>query len=202
MKTKYIEYIKEYYEFSPQKKADYLIAAISTENKKMFDIAIEDLHNIIRTTPENIFVNIPDWRTNEYAITKAARIGNVYFVKELLNVGADVNVVADNLKNTTLIRAVQGQILEIVDLLLNAGAKINTQNKLGKTALMIAASMSLSLNDQNSPIIRRLLDATPDVYLKDNFGVNFIDMAKTKPWLDEILNDEYGYLVTSAKFGL
>jgi ankyrin repeat protein len=70
----------------------------------------------------------------------------------------------NNRGNTPLIMAVRGANKDVVELLLNAGAKVDIQNSDGKTALITAAEMGFGY------IVKLLLDAGAVVDMNDNDG--------------------------------
>ena len=91
------------------------------------------------------------------ALTESYDFGNISRSRRLIKAGADVNVI-NKYGVTPMFIASQNGYLEIVDLLLEAGADVNTAHKeSGLTPLWIAAQQG------HSEIIRRLLKAGADV---------------------------------------
>ena len=86
-------------------------------------------------------------------LMKAAKSGNEWQVKRLLEAGADTNI-KDKDGWTALMYAVRyNEGLECVELLLNAGADIKNENNYGLTALTLAATYN-----NNPKILTKLLD--------------------------------------------
>lgn len=86
-------------------------------------------------------------------LMKAAKAGNEWQVKMLLEAGANVNL-SDKDGWTALMYASRYQEgLTVIDLLLGAGADIKTQNKYGSSAIVIAACYN-----NNPDIIRKFLN--------------------------------------------
>ena len=56
--------------------------------------------------------------------------------------------------------------------------------------------------EPNIPIIKRLLDTFPDVFLKDTLGDDFVQFVQTNPVVAELVDREYAWLKDSPKFGL
>lgn len=76
-----------------------------------------------------------------YEIMVAAAKGDLQRVKELLDFGADANVVSVN-GATALMYAARNNHLEIAQKLINAGAKVNVVNDKKSTALSIATKQN------------------------------------------------------------
>jgi ankyrin repeat protein len=96
-------------------------------------------------------------------LVDAAERGNVAEVQALVKNGADINVArVDGL--TALHAAVYGDRLDIVDVLLSAGAKAAATDRYGVTPLYLAAV------NGNADIIRRLIDAGADPNATDAGG--------------------------------
>ena len=93
----------------------------------------------------------------------------------LINAGADIDLESPyyNLGKTALIIASQNNNLDIVELLLDAGANPNKQDIEGNTPLFISLEEDVSEN-----IIQILLEAGADPYIKNNNGANSILIAK------------------------
>lgn len=86
-------------------------------------------------------------------LMKAAKSGNEWQIKRLLEAGAAVNL-TDNDGWSALMYAVRyNEGLECVELLLNAGADVRITNKYGLTALALAANYN-----NNPKILTRLLN--------------------------------------------
>lgn len=91
-------------------------------------------------------------------------------VKALLYAGADSNA-ADNSGNTALMGACFKGYADIAQLLITNGADVNAVHSNGGTALMFA--VMFGRND----IIKTLIDNGADVTLKDNRGLDVVDIA-------------------------
>ena len=86
-------------------------------------------------------------------LMKAAKSGNEWQIKRLLESGADINL-KDNDGWTALMYAVRyNEGLECVELLLNAGADVKLTNNYGLTAIALAASYN-----NNPQILTKLLN--------------------------------------------
>jgi ankyrin repeat protein len=104
----------------------------------------------------------------------AAGIGKPAVVQLLLDNGADMEVAEIHQNETALMRAARIGQGESLGMLLKAGANLDNANALGHTATMIAA--------QSAPIekVRMLVEAGPDLSLKDIRGWTVMDYAKTR----------------------
>ena len=122
-------------------------------------------------------------------LMKAAKVGNDWQVKTLLDAGADVNL-KDNDGWTALMYAVRYQEgLECVQLLLDAGADIKIKNKYGSSALILA-----SCYNNNPDIIKKILTAySPSeketlrsfvMLLSENHTSEFVQISKIQLFLD------------------
>lgn len=89
--------------------------------------------------------------------------GNVPFVKELIAMGADVNL-PDNQGATPLINAVMYNNKDVAEALLAAKAAINKADKDGTVPLVHA------IRNRDMDLFRFLLDAGADIEIKDNYG--------------------------------
>lgn len=78
------------------------------------------------------------WRPDATELKNAIEKNDVEYFKSLAQRNADVNFYDKNSGNTPLIMAVLNNKIEIVSLLLECGAKINTTNTQGKAPISIA----------------------------------------------------------------
>jgi uncharacterized protein len=86
-------------------------------------------------------------------------------VQAVIDKGEDVNAREPSYGGTALMwAALHNRDTEVLAVLLNAGADVNAQNKVGATALMLAS------HNQNPDVITTLLEAGADPNLKDNAG--------------------------------
>jgi ankyrin repeat protein len=105
-----------------------------------------------------------------------------------LDDGANVNW-KDMSGNTALMRASQNGHVEIVRLLLEKGAQIDTQSNTGFTALMAASFASGTIE-----CVRLLLEKGANMYIKNKHGKTVKDVAKSKGHADIIqLLDEVSF---------
>ena len=94
--------------------------------------------------------------SKEEQLRTAARNGKVEKVRELLNRG-DIDIEhEDDVQSTPLSWAAANGHLEIVTILLQAGAEKNTTNKYGNTPLMLASW------NRHVDVCRLLIDAGAD----------------------------------------
>jgi hypothetical protein len=104
-------------------------------------------------------------------LVQAASEGDLKAVKQLLALGADVNVLDKATHTTALAEAVGQGSAEIVSALIDAGADVNLRDGSRQTALM-------SLGEDTSPdVARALLSAGAKVNLKDNAGDTALTLA-------------------------
>jgi hypothetical protein len=100
----------------------------------------------------------------ENALVKAAFENNLVAVRELLNAGAEVNVIDKDVETTPLAEAVSQGNLEMVRALLAAGAEVNKKNRFGHTPLMNLDG------DGTTEIVFALVSAGAKVNHKDTEG--------------------------------
>jgi len=155
-----------------------LIAAANADNREVADILLArgaDVHARAKTGQPST------------ALMAAAINGNVALVRTLLSRKTDVTIVsADrtaNVKNgpvrygtiTALHAAVTGGSLDVIELLLKAGASVDAMDARGMTPLMWAIATDRS----NPRIVRLLLAHHADARLHSPSGESAIDWART-----------------------
>ncbi|HEX8179008.1 MAG TPA: ankyrin repeat domain-containing protein [Pyrinomonadaceae bacterium] len=100
----------------------------------------------------------------ESALVMAVQHGDLPAVQRLLSLGSDVNALDNGVDKTALMEAVTQNNLELLHVLLGAGAQANVRNDYGQTALM-------HLRDNNTPeLVRVLTGAGARLNLKDKNG--------------------------------
>ena len=108
----------------------------------------------------------------EIDIHDAASNGDIEGVQKAINKGVDVNAVSEQFpKWTPLQYAVQSEVADLVDLLIKAGAKVNTKDEEGRTPLHLATE------SQNGDIVLVLLKNSADVNEHDNLGLTPLHIA-------------------------
>ncbi|MFC5322045.1 ankyrin repeat domain-containing protein [Bradyrhizobium oligotrophicum] len=103
-------------------------------------------------------------------LMKAAHLGNVAVIRELLAAGAAIGAKnADG--NNALWLACVGQHLDVVDVLAEAGIDIDNRNDNGATALMYASSSG------KAEVVAHLLARGADISTETLDGFSALDMA-------------------------
>lgn len=146
---------------------------------------------------KGIDVNARDKKGNT-ALHNAAGLGLPYYVKRLIEKGANLHLMNKDgltpfLSVTYMMLLGAQPNLEVMDILLENGAKINAQigmhettgytegqlskfsaseDNLGATALMLAVAL------KNKPLIKYLMEKGADPAIKNKKGISAIDMAK------------------------
>lgn len=105
-------------------------------------------------------------------LMQAAMLAEITFVQELLNAGADVDLVNDDMNNALWFACVS-ESEEIIALLLESGINLNNSNVNGATSLIYASSAG------KFPVVRSLVDAGADLSLQTLDGFNALDSAST-----------------------
>lgn len=110
------------------------------------------------------------------ALQESIKFGSYRLVEKIINIpGIDVNH-KNNINETALMEAAKNDAVEIIKLLIDKKAYLDTKNDYGQTALMICA-INNSLNSAKA-----LIEAKACHYLKDDENKIALDYAK-----------EYGY---------
>ena len=108
-------------------------------------------------------------RNGDTALMKATREGILAVVKELIDVGVDINGTNSD-HNNALWFACFGNHYDLINLLLDAKIDINNQNDNGATILMYGASAG------KTEVVRLLLQHHPNMNLQ-NDDYRAIDFA-------------------------
>lgn len=133
---------------------------------------VDRIHEILKSTPARVSEHAPDGFT---PVALAAFFGQLAAVKALIAAGADVKAAAKNaLKVQALHAAVAGRNLEIVKVVLEAGADPNAQQQAGFRPIHEAGT------NANRPLAELLLKQGADPTLTSDDGKNAIDLARAK----------------------
>lgn len=121
-----------------------------------------------RLIQEGAEVNSKTWSPLLQAVALDAQA----IVEELLAAGANPNI-RNELGQSALWVAVSYKHYEIAQMLINAGAYVDTPDKqYGMTPLMRAVT------DNNIPMIQMLMDAFADTTIKNHWGKTALDIAR------------------------
>lgn len=117
------------------------------------------------------------------ALFGAVSWGDYDMVKILVENGADINYIIQDIKNdnnrvTALMTASYFGSKNILKYLIEKGADINYQNRYGQTSLMFAAS------NRRLDNVKMLVQNKADIKLKDKDGKTALDYAKEKGYTD------------------
>jgi ankyrin repeat protein len=117
--------------------------------------------------------NLPDLMGNTALLyLTSSQYSQLSWVNALLDNQAELDP-QDQLRGySALMHAVENDAIEIVDALIQAGAKVNLQNKRGDTALMLA------VKNNNSYLVEILLEAGADIALENEEGYTAIRYAQ------------------------
>jgi ankyrin repeat protein len=103
-------------------------------------------------------------------------------LKYLIEVGADVNLQNPATKETPLMTAAKfSHSIEMVEILVENGARINDADQEGKTPLMMAVNSAKSLE-----IIKYLVEIGANVHAKDVRGYTALDIANKQDVIDSM----------------
>ena len=118
------------------------------------------------------FLSTPNLSAQNSDLISKVRSNDLNGAKELINVGADLNMKDDMMGYTPLIFAVTEENNEMVELLLSKGADINLpDNRMGYTPLMWA------LNSNKEELAKFLIDKGADFKIKGNDGATALILA-------------------------
>ncbi|MBP5858087.1 ankyrin repeat domain-containing protein [Marivibrio halodurans] len=114
----------------------------------------------------------------------AARNGDVEMIETLIQRGSSPNW-QDEIGNSPLHWAVETGDWVVLDILLKNGANPNLTNRQGLTPVMTAT------RDGYRDLVERLLEAEPDLGIRDYTGRDVLDYARTSraPGLEQTLMD-------------
>lgn len=87
-------------------------------------------------------------------------------VKSCLDRGVDVDIRDTRTGNTPLIATCKNGHVDIVDLVLSRGARVNLQNKIGWSALMVASRCG------HGDVVKLLIDKDAEVNMQDDEGMS------------------------------
>jgi ankyrin repeat protein len=114
------------------------------------------------------------------ALIRAALVGDLWRVKQLIERGADINAKDNWGRNALIVAAVKGH-LDVIQTLLDGEANINGQNHNGMTALIEA-----TLNGQEEAV-KVLLRYGAEIGIKNKRGDTALDFAKRYPRIELLL---------------
>ncbi len=109
----------------------------------------------------------------------AISVRNPEIARLALQAGADPTLVTSVYQGSALIYATHQAQLEIIQMLITAGAPLNRVNNLGWTALLEAAILGDGSEDYASAV-KLLLDAGADKSIVDKKGKTPLDHARDK----------------------
>ena len=122
----------------------------------------------------------------------ALKQSNYDMAQSLVTAGADVDYIDDDeFASPLLLSSVFHWEKEAITFLLDQGAKVNAQDNLGRTALIVATiyrANSFSTDDAVS-VLEQLHSAGADASIKTNDGKTALDIAtanKNQPLLDQL----------------
>ena len=151
-----------------------LVLAVMLDNAEL----VQDMLN------SGAKVDIHNKVENSTALHCAAEIGNTEVVKLLVDAGSssgfDIDLKED-IDQTPLHLATQEGHVEVMQILLNSGAKVDEQDQYGYTPLHYAAII------RNIQAIKLLLEYKPNLDLKNYYGETVCELLKGFPELDEQL---------------
>jgi len=113
------------------------------------------------------------------ALTEACKIGNLPIVRELISWGTDVNFAWER-GITNLMWAAQGNYIEILKILCDAGASIDMRNNFGWSALFEA------VHNKSAACVLELLSRGADISITDSLERTVLDIH-TSPEISAML---------------
>ncbi|MEC4895827.1 MAG: ankyrin repeat domain-containing protein [Oscillatoria sp. PMC 1051.18] len=137
--------------------------------EEFINLSFEGSLTKIKTTLQK-GVNINAIGSNgEAAIHKACRSQKILVVRFLLDMEAAPNIKEEERGLTPLMNAIEVRNLQLVQLLIEAGANVNARNYQGVTPIIMAIQKSLPLE-----LIKILIGAGADLEAKDYSGMTVI----------------------------
>lgn len=130
--------------------------------------------SVVVTSPLSLSVNVPGTASDVLSILDAAKKGNVRAIRAALERGESANTGDDKMQVTPLMQAASNGCIGCMEVLLEAGAKIDARNSATATALMMAS--------MTGPIrsVKFLLDNGADPSLATPSGRNALSVANER----------------------
>ncbi|MGI5172182.1 ankyrin repeat domain-containing protein [Treponema sp. OMZ 840] len=163
-------YVKQEVQDSVKKKLFHLGIPLTPDSFSNY-IARGDLDTSKLFLKAGMDVNIRD-SAGTPMLSIAARSNKEPLVSWLIKKGADINAASEDRGYTPLMDAVWKNNYEIADILVKAGAQINTVAKDGQPLMVIATGIC------NIKICKLLYANGGDVFLKDRMGLSALDYAR------------------------
>ena len=129
---------------------------------------------VVTTRPVNLFSISSSPVSGELSILEAAKKGNVKAIRAALERGESASAGDDKMQVTPLMRAASSGCIDCMEVLLEAGAKIDSRNTASATAL-IMASMTGPIRS-----VKFLLDNGADPSLSTPSGRNALSVANER----------------------
>ena len=111
------------------------------------------------------------WRTGSTACHMAVQKDDPVYIKILKEAGADINVRNDYGITPLMVACSKGTNIDVIDYLVENGAKINQRDKYGSDAFMY------SMANSNINVIKHLIDLGADIHTKSGNGENILMAA-------------------------
>ncbi|KAI3317132.1 ankyrin repeat-containing domain protein [Xylariaceae sp. AK1471] len=160
--------LDRYWKAYPQGRAGYgrsiISSVLNSYPTPYYCLSLDELVTWNLLNPNHLHQKYPE---EENLLLKAIAKRNYAIVKKFIDAGSDVNSIIVGryysnecpFKTTALLSAIETEIIEIVELLLNHGAKVNEPARLGiqRTPLQKAAEIN------NIAILQLLLDHGADI---------------------------------------
>ena len=124
--------------------------------------------------------NRPAGQLGDLVLYEAAAAGQTELVAKLINRGVIVARTADRVAPKPLPIAIEHRQLQVIEILLKAGASPKERNSHGKTALELVIAM------HNLTMLNLLLDATSDRFSGEELGQGPLETAAESEWKDGV----------------